>query len=319
VAVLNWGLVGTSGYAARTCVPAFGASPTAQLSAIVGSTPQRAREFAAEHSVPRVHDDVAALCADPDISAVWIASSSYLHFDHAVTAIAAGKHVLLEKPIALTSAEGWKLVQLAEDAGVYLATGYQARYVPAHQRMQTLIADGAIGRIVTARSLYGMRRIGAPRTWRGERDKARWGVLADIGTHHIDLLRMLLGDVIAAAGETEHQNGYETEDLAVATLRFADGVVASMVITGGWFRPTTVVEVVGTDGCLIATDTSPDGQGHAELITPDGTTTDITGSTPVSAHAQLDTVTAAFLGADVAFATGEDGARNLDVLELISP
>jgi 1,5-anhydro-D-fructose reductase (1,5-anhydro-D-mannitol-forming) len=316
---LTWGLVGTSGYAERACVPAFAATPTARLHGIVGSSRDRADRFAAEHAVPQVYDDVKAMYADPDIGAVWIASSSYLHFDHAAAAIDAGKHVLLEKPIALTSAQGWELVRLAEDAGVRVATGYQARYVPAHQRMQALIAEGAIGRIVAARTLYGMRRLSAPRSWRGERDKARWGVLADIGTHHIDLLRMLLGDVLSAGGETEHQHGYETEDLAMATLRFDHDVLASMVITGNWFRPTTVVEIVGSDGCLVATDMSPDGQGSAHLLGTDGSVTDITGATPVSMQAQLETVTAAFLGSDVPYATVEDGARNLDVLEMISP
>jgi 1,5-anhydro-D-fructose reductase (1,5-anhydro-D-mannitol-forming) len=314
-----WGLVGTSGYAERACVPSFAATPSAQLRAVVGSNPTRAAAFAQHNGVPVVYDDIKALGDDPEIEAVWVASSSYLHYEHAVAAIDAGKHVLLEKPIALSAEQGWELVRRAESSGVKVATGYQARYVPAHQRMRDLIAEKAIGRVVAARSLYGMRRVGAPRTWRGERSKARWGVLADIGTHHIDLLRMLLGDIVIASGYTEHQNGFETEDLAVATVRFSTGALGSMVVTGNWLRPTTVVEVVGTEGALIATDTSPDGQGHAEWITRDGTVRDITGHTPSSQQAQLETVTAAFGGEDVAYATGVDGARNLDVLEMISP
>jgi 1,5-anhydro-D-fructose reductase (1,5-anhydro-D-mannitol-forming) len=185
--------------------------------------------------------------------------------------------------------------------------------------MRDLIAQDAIGRVVSARTLYGMRRVGPPKTWRGERSKARWGVLADIGTHHIDLLRMLLGDITVASGFTEHQNGFETEDLAVASLRFSNGALGTLTVAGNWFRPTTVVEVVGTEGALVATDTSPDGQGHAEWITRDGAVQDITGATPSSQQAQLATVTAAFLGADVPYATGVDGARNLEVLEMISP
>jgi 1,5-anhydro-D-fructose reductase (1,5-anhydro-D-mannitol-forming) len=316
---LVWGLIGTSGYAERACLPSFAATPSASLRAVVGSEPDRAAAFALRNGVPVAHDDIKSLVDDPEIGAVWIASSSFLHFEHAVAAIDAGKHVLLEKPIALSAEQGWQLVRLAESAGVKVATGYQARYVPAHQRMRDLIAEEAIGRVVAARTLYGMRRVGPPRTWRGDQSLARWGVLADIGTHHIDLLRMLLGDIVVASGDTEHQNGFETEDLAVATIRFSTGALASMVVTGNWFRPTTVVEVVGTEGALVATDTSPDGQGHAEWITLDGTVHDITGETPLSQQAQLETVTAAFLGADVPYATGVDGARNLDVLEMISP
>ncbi|MGX7678536.1 Gfo/Idh/MocA family protein [Jatrophihabitans sp. DSM 45814] len=316
---LTWGLIGTQGYAEKTCVPAFAANEGTELVAVASSSAERAVEFADAHAIPRAYAAVSDLCADPDIAAIWIASGSYLHFEHASSAIAAGKHVLLEKPLALTSSEAWQLVKLAAQADVILATGYQARYVPCHQRMQQLIADGEIGQVVTARSLYGMRRVGAPRTWRGEQRKARWGVLADIGTHHIDLMRMLIGEISEAVGYSERQRGYETEDLAVASFRFGNGALGSMTVTGNYYRPTTIMEVVGTEGAVIATDTSPSGQGTAVLVRADGSRTDITGETPLSAVEQLRTVTRVIGGADLAYATGEDGARNLDILEMIAP
>mgnify|MGYP000058548530 CR=1 FL=1 len=316
---LGWGLVGTSGYAARVCVPAVAETPTARLLAVASSSQERAATFAADAGIPCGYGDIDALLANPDLDAVWIASSSYLHFEHATRAIRHGKHVLLEKPLALTANEGWELVKLAQASGVKLATGYQARYVPGHIRMRELVTAGAIGRIVTARSLYGMRRDSAPKTWRGHKETARWGVLADIGTHHLDLLRMLLGEVESAIGLTAAQRGYETEDLAVAALRFSGDVLATLTATASYYQPTTVVEVIGTQGALVATDTSPTGQGRVVLHHADGGTEDITGETPHSAQAQLATVTAAFLGEDVAYATGEDGARNLDVLEQIAP
>jgi 1,5-anhydro-D-fructose reductase (1,5-anhydro-D-mannitol-forming) len=316
---LRWGLVGTSGYAERVCVPAIAQTSTAQLVAVASSSQERAASFAARTDIARGYGDTDALFDDPEVQAVWIASSSFLHFDHAARAIAQGKHVLLEKPIALTAAQGWQLVKLAQESGVKLATGYQARYVPGHIRMRELIAAGAIGRVVTARSLYGMRRESAPQSWRGSKETARWGVLADIGTHHLDLLRMLLGEVEFASGFTAAQRGYDTEDLAVAALRFSGDVLATLTATASYYRPTTVVEVIGTDAALVATDTSPTGQGQVLMHRANGAVDDITGDTPHSAQAQLATVTAAFCGEDVDYATGEDGARNLDVLEQIAP
>lgn len=316
---LTWGLVGTSGYAARACLPAFARTGAAALVAVASSSADRAAAFAAEHAIPRAYGSIDALCADDSVAAVWIASASHLHVDHTRAAIAAGKHVLLEKPTALTAKQGWELVELAEAAGVKLATGYQARYVPAHQKMRELIAAGEIGTVVAVRSLYGMRRTGPPRSWRGEKELARWGVLADIGTHHIDLMRMLVGEVTDATGYSAHQRGYETEDLAVASLRFAGGFLGTMTVTGNYFRPATVLEVVGTEGAVAAFDTSPDGQGSATLVRADDTSVDITGERPNSTQAQLAAVTAAFLGADVPYATGADGARNLEILEMIAP
>ena len=97
---INWALVGTSGYAERECLPAFENTPTAHLAAIVSSTGERAAQFAAAHGIERGYSDIEAICKADDIAAVWIASPSYLHYDHARAAIAAGKHVLLEKPVA---------------------------------------------------------------------------------------------------------------------------------------------------------------------------------------------------------------------------
>ena len=277
------------------------------------------RGLPSAHGIERGYGDIAGVCEADDIAAVWIASPSYLHYAHARAAIAAGKHVLLEKPIALDVRQGWELVELAEQAKVKLATGYQARYVPGHQRMRKLIADGELGSLVAVRSLYGMRRPGPPRTWRGRRETARWGVLADIGTHHIDLMRMLVGEVAEATGYTRHQRGFETEDLAVAALRFECGVLGTMTVTGNYFRPATVMEVVGTEGRVCAVDTSPAGQGTVTLVRADGDETDITGDTPLSTQAQLAAVTDAFSGIDVPYATGADGARNLEILQAIAP
>jgi 1,5-anhydro-D-fructose reductase (1,5-anhydro-D-mannitol-forming) len=314
-----WGLVGTRGYAARACLPAFAAAHGATLGGIASSDAARAEEAARVHAVPAAHGDLDGLLAQPGIEAVWIASPSYLHFEQARATLLAGKHVLLEKPLALTAEEAWKLVRLAEEADLVLATGYQARYVPAHLRMRSLIAEGAIGRVVTARTLYGMRRTGAPSGWRGDREKARWGVLADIGTHHIDLLRMLAGEIADVSGFTAHQRGFGTEDLATASFRFASGAVGSLTATSSHYKPTTVVEVYGTEGALVATDTSPDGQGGAVLLRADAEPEDVTGERPSSWLAQLETVSRAVAGDEIAYATGEDGARNLEVLERILP
>jgi 1,5-anhydro-D-fructose reductase (1,5-anhydro-D-mannitol-forming) len=315
---VRWALVGTNGYARRTCAPAFAEVARARLVGVASADRSRARAFAGELGAPVAAASVAELCASEEIDAVWIASPSYLHYDHGAIAIAAGKHVLLEKPLALSSQEAWKLVSLAAEQGLILATGYQARYVPAHIRMRELIADGAIGVPVLARTFYGMHRPGPPRTWRQHRETARWGTLADIGTHHLDLLRMLLGEVATAAGYTAHRTGRETEDTATAVLRFASGAVGSLTATSVTANPSTVVEVHGTEGAVMATGTSPEGQGTATLLRPGAGPRDITGPTPPSAVAQLETVTGVIAGDPAAYATGADGARNVEILEQIT-
>ncbi|MGH3261671.1 MAG: Gfo/Idh/MocA family protein, partial [Trebonia sp.] len=183
---MRWGLIGARGLAARGCVPAFVQSAEADLVAVLSSDERRARAFAAEHGIPTATGDLEELLSAPGLEAVWIASPTFLHHRQVKAALQAGRHVLVEKPLAMNAAEGWELVELARGAGVLLAVGYQARYVPAFLEMRRLVAEGAIGRVSVLRTYYGVHRPGPPPRWRQCTESAHWGALADIGTHHVD-------------------------------------------------------------------------------------------------------------------------------------
>jgi len=315
--VLNWGIIGTRGYAAKSAVPGVKASEKGELLAVLGRDPDRTKEFASEHDIEVAVTGLDEFLAAPGLDAVWIVSPTFLHHPQGMAALKAGKHVLLEKPLAPTAAEAWELVETAKETGVVLATGYQGRYVPGHQAMRKLISEGAIGDVTVARTYYGVHRDGPPPEWRQHRDEARWGALADIGTHHLDLLRMLLGDVADAHGLTGHQLGFETEDVGAASLRFDSGVLATLTVTVNVWKMATRVEVHGTKGALVALDTNPAGAGTVTLITEDGER-DVTGDRPASIWAaEVDAIEAAAGGQDVSYATGEDGARNIEILERI--
>jgi len=106
--------------------------------------------------------------------------------------------------------------------------------------------------------------------------------------------------------------------VSTASLRFESGALASLTVSVNVFTQHTRVEVHGTRGALVAVDTSPSGQGSATLITADGEQ-DITGERPIAAHAQLEAVNDAAGGGNAEYASGEDGARNLAILEQIAP
>jgi 1,5-anhydro-D-fructose reductase (1,5-anhydro-D-mannitol-forming) len=314
---MRWGMVGTRGLVDKGGLNAFEKAENAELVAALSSDAARAKEFGAEHGVETATADLEEFLAAPGLEAVWIASPTWLHQEQGRAAIEAGKHVLLEKPLAITVKGGWDLVEASKDAGVLLATGYQARYVPGHQTMKRLIDEGAIGEVTVARTYYGIHRPGPPPEWRQKRDTARWGALSDVGTHHIDLLRMLLGEITEATGYFERQQDFETDDAVAAALRLESGAVATLTIsTNAWVQYTRV-EVHGTEGALVAEDTSPTGQGRVSLLRRDEEPEDVTGDRPNSWVAQLETVTRAAAGEDVPYATGEDGARNLEIMEQI--
>jgi len=316
---MKWGLIGTRGYAARSAAPGVEASERGHLAAVLGRDPDTTRELGDTYGAEPFTDLSGFL--ESGLDAVWITSPTWLHQEHTIAALDAGLHVLCEKPLAPTPEAAWNMVEAARDRGRVLATGYQGRYVPGHRAMAELIAHRAIGDVTVARTYYGVHRPGPPPEWRQRLNTARWGALADIGTHHVDLLRMLLGDVTEARGLVGHQIGFETEDVAAGALRFTSGVLATLTATVNVWRQQTRVEVHGTEGLLVATDTNPAGAG--DVVFYDGSSDepkDITGERPASLWAaQIDAVTAAAEGEDVAYATGEDGARNIEILDQLSP
>jgi 1,5-anhydro-D-fructose reductase (1,5-anhydro-D-mannitol-forming) len=316
---MRWGLIGTSGIAARAFVPAFEKAEGAELLAALGSDGEGARSFADEQGLETGTADLGEFLSAPGLEAVWIASPTFLHHEQGRAALEAGKHVLLEKPLAMTPGEGWGLVETARQAGRVLATGYQARYVPGHIAMRRLIAEGAVGEVGVASTYYGIHRPGPPPEWRRQRDTARWGALADVGTHHVDLLRMLLGETAEGHAYAGRHLGFETDDVVSATLRFESGALASLAMSTNVWTQHTRVAIHGTEGALVATDTSPLGQGEVTLLRPEREPEDVTGERPVSWVAQLETVTRAASGEDVDYATGEDGARNLEILAQLVP
>jgi 1,5-anhydro-D-fructose reductase (1,5-anhydro-D-mannitol-forming) len=316
---MKWGLVGTGGIAAKAFVPAFSNASNAELIGVVSSDPDKGKKFAEENDIPLGTGDLDELLAADGLEAVWIATPTHLHHEQGKAALEAGKHVLLEKPLAMDPEQGWDLVEIAKKADRLLATGYQARYVPGHIRMKELIAEGAVGEVIAARTWYGIHRPGPPPEWRQNRDTAHWGALADVGTHHIDLLRMMLGEVKEGKAYYAKHMGFETDDCVAAAVELESGALATLTLSSNVWVQSTRVEVHGTGGALIAVDTSPMGQGTVTLLQPDKDPEDVTGETPISFLAQLETVTRAAMGEDVAYATGEDGARNLEILEQLVP
>jgi 1,5-anhydro-D-fructose reductase (1,5-anhydro-D-mannitol-forming) len=314
---MRWGLVGTRGLVDKGGLNAFENVDNAELVAALSSDADRASEFGAQHGVETATAEIDEFLAAPGLEAVWIASPTWRHHEQGRAALDAGKHVLLEKPLAIDAEAGWDLVEAARRAGVVLATGYQARYVPGHQNMKRLIEEGAIGRPSVARTYYGIHRPGPPPEWRQKRDTARWGALSDVGTHHIDLIRMLLGEVKDATGYDEKQQGFETDDAVGAALLVEGDIPATLTISTNVWIQYTRVEIHGTEGALVARDTSPLGQGRVMLLRADKDPEDVTGDRPNSWVAQLETVTRAMSGEDVPYATGEDGARNLEIMEQI--
>jgi predicted dehydrogenase len=165
------------------------------IAGVVGSSPERARAKAGPLGLP-VYDSYEALLADPRVGVVHITTPNHLHFPQAKAAIEAGKHVVCEKPLAMTAAESAELLRLAEARGVVHAVNFNIRFYPLCRHARALVAAGEVGepRIITGSYLQDWLLL--PTDWNWRLEPALGGALravADIGSHWLDLLTFVSG------------------------------------------------------------------------------------------------------------------------------
>jgi predicted dehydrogenase len=179
--------------------------PPLHLKAICTSRAETAQAAAEEAGFETWGTELATLIARDDIDVVDCSSPNYLHYPQVLEAIAAGKHVYCEKPLALNAAQGRELAQAASQAGVQVGMTFNYRFVPAVQRARQLIEEGFLGQVYTFRTDYlhtGYQDPNRPMGWKMRREQAGGGALVDLGSHVIDLIRFLLGDFEEVRADT---------------------------------------------------------------------------------------------------------------------
>ncbi len=272
MALLRWGIIGCGNVAEHKGGPPLYAVDDSELIAVMRRDQAKAEDFAKRHGAKRVYTNVQQLLADNEINAVYIATPPNLHCEQTILAARSGKHILCEKPMAMTVDECQRMVDACRDVGVSLMIAYYRNHYPNIVKMKTLMDKGAIGDVVLARincTAYFNPNRNDLKNWRLNPEISGGGVLMDIGSHRISLLQYLMGDIASAQGfaETVHLDA-AVDDSAVFSLRFESGAHATANINWNVGVGRDVVEVYGTTGCLRC---SPLNSGKLTLETkPDG-------------------------------------------------
>ena len=249
---LGFGLVG-AGMAARYHAQAIAATPGARLVAVCRGDAARSGEAAAALGAP-CEPGLEALLARADVDAVSLCTPSGLHAQQAVAAARAGKHVLVEKPLALTLAEADAMIRACREADVRLGVVFQRRAEPRFRRLHAAIRAGELGKLVLGvASVPYFRAQGYydSAAWRGSWALDGGGALMNQGIHLVDLLLWLMGDAAEVVGASGGALGHavEVEDTVAAALRFTSGargvLVATTAAAPGFPHR---VEVYGTKG-----------------------------------------------------------------------
>jgi len=222
---VRWGVIGAGGIAERRTIPGMMLCDNAELHAVMEINMELAEKCRAKWNCPKAYDSQDALLADPDIDAVYIASPVFLHAQQAKAAADAGKHVLIEKPLAMTSEEGQKVVDYCEGKGIKIAAGLMMRFGAYVQAMKKAIADGKIGKVVSGYSQFTCWYPDMPGNWRQSKRNGGGGAMMDMGVHCIDLMQYVTGSRVkeVAAFEDTLTFHYEVEDSSMVMLRMENG------------------------------------------------------------------------------------------------
>jgi predicted dehydrogenase len=253
---------------------------------VVGSSPDRARA----KSLAPVIDTYEQLLADERVDVVHLTTPNHLHYPQVKQALEAGKHVVCEKPLAVTSEQSAELLKLANRTGVVHCTNFNIRFYPQVQQARALVADGRVGALWNAHGGYLQDWLLLPTDWNWRLEPDKGGELravADIGSHWLDLVQFVVGlrvdalladlattirvrkrpkreiETFAAADDVEREDAeMMTEDVGHILLRFEDGTPGSLVVSqvSAGRKNSLRFQIDGSNGAL-----AWDSERHEEL------------------------------------------------------
>jgi 1,5-anhydro-D-fructose reductase (1,5-anhydro-D-mannitol-forming) len=314
---LGWGLIGASDIARTRVIEAINGQPDSSVVAVMSTSEERAKRYAAENGIPRHYASVDRLLTDPDVDVVYISTTNERHKAEVTAAAKAGKHVLCEKPLALSVADAREMLETCKEARVVLGTNHHLRNAVTHRAVRRLIKEGVIGKPLAARVFHAVYLPPRLQGWRLEKPEAGGGVILDITVHDADVLHFALDDDAVEVVALSEQQGLAQgalEDAVMGVIRFRNGLLAQFHDAFTISHTQTGLEVHGTEGSLFGEDVMTQeplgrlflrkGEKREEI--------DLGPHENLYGH-QVRHFNAAVRGQGHPFVTGEDGVRSLAV------
>ena len=279
------GIIGCGKIAQVRHIPEYAANPNAEVYGFYDINLARAEELAKKYG-GKAYASYEELLADPEIVAVSVCAANHAHAEISIAALKAGKHVLCEKPMAVTLEECEAMVAAAKESGKYLMIGQNQRLAKAHSKAKELIEQGAIGKVLTFRTIFGH---GGPETWSidpganvwfFDKTKAAMGAMADLGIHKTDMIQYVLGSKIVKTQavlttldkKDATGNLIGVDDNAICIYQMENGIIGTMTASWTYYAAEDNTTVIyGTKGELRLYD---DPKYSVQQINADGTRID---------------------------------------------
>ncbi|HET6411555.1 MAG TPA: Gfo/Idh/MocA family oxidoreductase [Anaeromyxobacter sp.] len=311
---LGFGLVGASTIAHEWVIDAIRAVPGSEVVAVFSTDRARGARYASDHRIAVAHSTLDALLSDPRVDAVYVSTTNELHRPQTVEAARAGKHVLCEKPLALSVAEAREMIDACEAAGVVLGTNHHLREAASHRKIRELVRSGAVGEPRFAKVFHAGLLPAHLQGWRLRDPKTGPGAILDLTVHDADTLRFILSAEPVEVVSLTQKGGMASdpiEDGAMTTIRFDNGVLAQLhdAFTVPFAR--TGVEVHGSWGSIYGRDVMAQRPtGEVLLCTARGD--EVLPLEPENLYVRtVRAFVRAIRGEGQPTCTGEDGLRSL--------
>jgi predicted dehydrogenase len=307
------GILGAAGIAPEAVIHPAWSVAEADIVAVAARDRDRAAGFAAEHGIPTVHGSYAELLADPEVDVVYNPTPNGLHGRWTVAAVAAGKHVLCEKPFTANATEARSVAAAVPASDRVVMEAFHYRYHPLTVRTIEIVRSGELGKLVSVEA--GLGGLGP------DRDDIRWqlalagGALMDLGCYPVHLLRSVVGAEPRVLAATAGQADPGVDADMDISLEFPDGVAGRVLSSMQSETPYIYAKFTGEDGELEVANPFAPQRGHKLTINSGGTTRTETTTIEPSYVFQLRALADAVLrGAPIS--TGPaDAIRNMEVID----
>ena len=223
---LRWGILSTADIGRKKVIPAIQKARRSRVVAMASRDGTRAQEIANELGIERSHSSYEALLADPDVDAVYIPLPNHMHPEWAMAAAVAGKHVLCEKPLAMTSSEAERMIEVAERHGTTLMEAFMYRVHPSWLAAREIVDSGRIGQLQSVQSWFGYFN-DDPDNIRNIREIGG-GALYDVGCYLVNLSRMLFGGEPTRVQASIRRDPVGGTDVLTSAILDFEGGIASM-------------------------------------------------------------------------------------------
>ena len=264
MSTLKVGVIGCGSIAKYRHFPEYEANKHVEIVAVCDIVEDRVNEFAETYEA-KAYTDYEQLLADDSIDIISVCLPNNLHAPVSIAASKAGKHVLVEKPMATSREEAEAMIEAAKTSGKKLMVGHNQRFVSSHQKAKEIIASGEVGKIYSFRTAFGH---GGPEGWSVDgrdswffnKEEAFIGAMGDLGVHKTDLMRYILGEeFVEVAGfvETNAKADTDVDDNAVCVLKTESGIIGTLAASWAYSAGQDNSTVIFAEKAIIRLEDDP--------------------------------------------------------------